>query len=96
MVATLLSILAILGLALLLRLAIRSFREMLEKTTESELACRNCKSKSIHSSLPNGSSMDSLFGIFGCVPYRCDVCSFRFYARRPEISPHVSSSFESK
>jgi hypothetical protein len=93
MVATLLSILAILGLALLLWLAIRAFSEMLEKTTESELLCRNCKSKSIHSSFPNG-SMDSLFGIFGCVPYRCDVCSFRFYVRRPEISPRVSSPWQ--
>jgi hypothetical protein len=95
MVATILSILAILGLVLLLWLAIRAFTEMLEKTTESDLVCRNCKSKSIHPCFPNG-SMDSLFGILGCVPYRCDVCSFRFYARRPEISPHVSTSFESK
>ena len=85
MVATILSILAILGLALLLWLAIRSFSEMLEKSAVDELVCRSCKSKHIHPSFPNG-FMDSLFGLFDCAPYRCEVCSFRFYLRRPELS----------
>ena len=91
MVATILSILAILALALLLLFAIRSFRGMLEKSAESDVVCRNCTSKSIHGSFPSG-LMDSVFRVFACVPYRCDVCSFRFYVRQPSPPARVSKS----
>jgi hypothetical protein len=91
MVATVLAILALLALGLLLWFAIRAFGEMLEKHEESELMCRNCKAKSIHASYPVG-FVDGLFGLFGCTPYRCDVCSFRFYIRRPVPSQRVSTS----
>ena len=88
MIATILSVLAIAALTLLVVFAIRSFAEMLDKSPESELVCRNCKSKSIHASFPAG-FLDHMFGRFDCVPYRCEVCSFRFYVRRPEASARV-------
>lgn len=88
MIATILSILAIVALSLLVLFAIRSFAEMLEKSAESDLVCRNCKSKSIHASFPSG-FLDRMFGRFDCVPYRCEVCSFRFYVRRPEASARI-------
>ena len=83
-VATVLSLLGILALGVLAFFAFRYLSEMLAKA-DGNLACRNCKSKSIHPSL-SGAFADSLFGIFGCVPYRCEVCQFRFYVRRPHNS----------
>jgi hypothetical protein len=91
MVATVMSILAILALGLLVLFAIRSFGEMLERSPESDLVCRSCKTKSIRASFPAGFT-DSIFGLFDCVPYRCEVCSFRFYVRRPAAPARVSTS----
>ena len=87
MVATAMTVAALLALGLLVFFAFRFIGEILEETAhaESALACRNCKSKSVHSSYPNG-FLDTAFGLFACVPYRCDVCSFRFYVRRPASS----------
>ena len=92
MVAAAMTIVAVLAIALLVVFAIRFIGEMLEETThgESGLVCRNCKSKSVHSSYPTG-FVDTAFGFFACVPYRCDVCSFRFYIRRPAASPRAAT-----
>ncbi len=91
MVATVLTVLALAALGLLLWFAFRSFGEMLERQAEADLVCRSCKSKSIHASFPEG-FIDGVFGLFACMPYRCDVCSFRFYVRRPVESSRVSTS----
>ena len=82
---------ALLALALLVFFAIRFFAEMLEESGHAGLTCRNCKSKSLHSSYPIG-FMDAAFGLFGCVPYRCEVCSFRFYVRRQASDANATTS----
>jgi DNA-directed RNA polymerase subunit RPC12/RpoP len=93
MVATVMSIVAFLALGLLVFFAIRFFGEMLEESvhSHSELACRNCKSKWVHSSYPIG-FIDTAFGVFDCIPYRCEVCSFRFYVRRRAPAASVTTS----
>ena len=92
-VATGMSIVAFLALAVLVFLVVRYLSEMLEKSTHGDrgLICRSCKSKSVHSSYPSG-FVDTGFSVFGCEPYRCDVCNFRFYVRRAAPSASVTTS----
>ena len=45
--------------------------------------CPQCGSPYIHLS-GTRAYVDLLFRIFGCLPYRCRVCSIRFY--RPKVS----------
>jgi hypothetical protein len=93
MVATAMSIAALLALGVVIFFAIRFFAEMVEENVhgDAELACRHCKSKSLHSSYRRG-LIDTTFGWFDCIPYRCEVCSFRFYVRRHAPSAGVSTS----
>jgi len=91
LVASVLALLAVLALVVLALLAMRGIAELLGKTPESNLVCRNCKSRSIHASRPLG-FIDTLFELLACMPYRCDVCSYRFYIRRPMESARVSTS----
>jgi len=88
--AAVVTIVAGVALAVLGLFALRAFRHVLEKTSRDELSCRNCQSKSIRSSFTHG-LVDHLFGMFGCVPFRCDVCSYRFYMRRPTPSMNPTS-----
>jgi hypothetical protein len=92
LVAAAMSLVALLALGLLVFFAIRFLGEMLEKSGPGHagLACRNCKSKWVHASYPIG-FMDTAFGLFDCAPYRCDVCSFRFYVRRQAPAASVRS-----
>jgi hypothetical protein len=87
MVATALAIAALVALAVLAFFAIRFLGDMLEKSAraDSVLCCRHCKSKSIHLSYPSG-LLDTAFSLFDCAPYRCEVCSYRFYVRRFTVS----------
>jgi hypothetical protein len=93
MVATAMSIVALLALGLMVFLAIRYFAEMVDDGVpgHSGLSCRHCTSKSIHASYPSG-LVDMAFSLFGCIPYRCEVCSLRFYARRPAISVDATTT----
>lgn len=92
MVVTAMSIVAILALGLIGFFAVRYLSEMLEGASRGEagMNCRSCKSKSIHPSFPSG-LVDTAFSVFGCLPYRCDVCNFRFYIRRPTSSASVTT-----
>jgi hypothetical protein len=81
--AMVVGILAILALLVVAVMAWRIFGDLLERTTAKapDLLCRSCKSKSVHPSSRQG-TVDSFFALFGCEPYRCDVCTWRFYVRR--------------
>ena len=80
--AAAIAVLAIIGLAIF---AWRVFIENVERTTldDSELTCRHCKSKAVHPSFRTG-VFDQIFWMFSCTPYRCSVCSWRFYLYRPQ------------
>jgi len=92
-VAAGISIIALLALGLVVILVIRHFADMVVESAPgpSGLACQNCNSKSIHASYPSGLT-DKAFGWFACVPYRCEVCSFRFYLRRQTTSAEGTRS----
>jgi len=92
MVATAMGIVALLALGLIVLLAIRYFADMLDDGVpgHSGLSCRHCTSKSIHTSYPSG-LVDMAFSLCGCIPYRCEVCSLRFYARKSAISADATT-----
>ena len=78
MVALIVGILAILALMVLVVIAAQIIGEKLERpNAKAGLLCRSCKSKSVHASYRQG-LVDSFLALFGCEPYRCDVCSWRF------------------
>lgn len=83
---------AVLAITGLLIFAWRVFGETVERKTmdDAELVCRSCKSKAIHPSYPAG-ILDHIFGLFSCSPYRCYVCSWRFYVHRPHSAGHTAS-----
>ena len=64
----------------------RFFGETLEKPAPGEMICRNCKCKSIRPSYQSG-IVDYFLAVFGLLPYRCEVCYWRFYARRSSVGP---------
>ena len=88
-VAALVAITAVTGLLIF---AWRVFCETVEPTTleDSEVACRYCKSKAVHPSFRTG-ILDHIFWLFSCVPYRCYVCSWRFYIHRPHSAGRTAS-----
>lgn len=90
-IALIVGITAILALMVVLVIVAQTFGDKLEKGTEKGgLLCRSCKSRSVHPSYRRG-AVDGLLAIFGCEPYRCNVCSWRFYVRRPGISAGAAS-----
>ena len=86
-------VLAICALVPLVWLIGRFFGESLQKeeAASGEMICRNCKCKTVRSSFQAG-IVDHSLGLFGLVPFRCEVCYWRFYARRPAARPSPSSA----
>ena len=86
---------ALLAVIWLLIIAWKVLGESLQHSTlaDSELVCRYCNSKAIHESFRAG-FMDHLFAIFSCVPYRCGVCSWRFYLHRPHTHGRTASQVQ--
>jgi hypothetical protein len=80
------------AMAGLLIFAWRVFGETLERTSpeDGELVCRYCKSKAVHPSYRAG-FIDLVFSRFSCIPYRCAVCSWRFYVHRPNSPGRAAS-----
>jgi hypothetical protein len=91
MIAVAVAIISAMAVAWLIVFAWRVLGEAVERTDldDSELICRYCKSKAIHPSFRSG-ILDHIFWLFSCVPYRCYVCSWRFYVRRPGAPSHTA------
>ena len=87
--AAIVAAMAVIGLVIF---AWRVFGETVERTTleDSEITCRYCKSKAVHPSFRTG-ILDYIFWLFSCAPYRCYVCSWRFYVYRPHSPGRTAS-----
>ena len=86
-------VLAVCALLPVLWLLARFFGEAVEKGTpaEGEMACSNCKCKSVRPSFKSG-ILDFFLSVFGLVPYRCEVCYWRFYRRRSAVPRPANSN----
>src|SRR5689334_9732433 len=92
LVAAAVAVAAMMALAGLAIFAWRVLSESMQRTTldDAELVCRYCKAKAVHPSFPTG-ILDRLLGFFAWVPYRCYVCSWRFYLHRPHSAGRAAS-----
>jgi hypothetical protein len=83
------AVMAVVGLAIY---ACRVFGGTVQHAAvdDPELTCHYCKSKAIHESFRSG-IMDHIFWLFSCTPYRCYICSCRFYLHRPHSAGRPAS-----
>jgi hypothetical protein len=86
------AIAALMGIVALAVFAWRVFGENVERSKgeDAVLVCRSCTSKAVHPSYRSG-LLDHLFALFSCTPYRCAVCSWRFYVHRPHSAGRTAS-----
>ena len=83
MIAIAVALVSLAAVIWLIAYACRVFGETVQRTTvqHPELVCRFCKSKAVHPSFRSG-VLDQIFWRLSFQPYRCDVCSWRFYVHR--------------